>query len=384
MSYFTYLSIQLRKPLLMLAVVAAAFAVAPAGSVAAKAKGNLPEPYVSRSLDLVLLPVTEAVRKQFKLGKKAAGAVIASVEPGGTGEFFGMEPGDVITQVDGKTIRRPVDIDSMMRFGLNKGDSIFKLDGTRKNKRLRTWVELSADDYEKPVALDKIKAWRGYGGRGRNRGPDYFYYDDYCDVYYDDFYYVWDYSYTYIEQVIVTEVYITSYESTDSIFYYDEAAAGYDWPDEDYIAEVDSYVYSDEFTAEYTSTEVVYEDEYAGSDDAGADLGVSGEDSDVTGDYVPDDAELGASSDEGLTEEPVFEDVATEEPIYEEPAYEEPAYEEPAYEEPVYEEPAYEEPVYEEPAYEEPVYEEPVYEEPAYDGGGSSCYYDDEGNEICG
>ena len=376
------LSSLLRTPLAVLALVAAALVAAPVTPVAAQSKGTLPQPYVSRSLDLVLLPVTDAVRREFKLGKKAAGAVVASVEPGGTGEFFGIEPGDVISQVDGRAIRRPVDIDSMVRYGLKKDESFFRLDGTRKNKRLRTWVVLSQDDYEKPVALDKIKAWRGYGGRGQRRGAGYFYYPDYCDVYYDDFFTVWDYSYTYIEDIIVTEVYITSYESTETVFYYDEAAIGYDWPGDDYITEVDSYVYSEEFTAEYNSTEVVYETETSGADDTDDALGVSAEGYDDTAIEEP-------AADEAVTEEPAFEAVASDEPAYEEavadePASEEPAYEEPAYEEAVAEEPAYEEPAYEEPAYEEPAYEEPAYEEPAYDGGGSSCYYDDEGNEVCG
>jgi hypothetical protein len=378
--------------MLSLALIVAALISAPATELAAKAKGTLPQPYVSRSLDLVLLPVTDAVRREFKLGKKAAGAVVASVEPGGTGEFYGIEPGDVISQVDGKTIRRPVDIDSMVRYGLKKDDSFFQLDGTRKNKRIRTWVVLSQQDYEKPVALDKVKAWRGYGGRGQRRGAGYFYYPDYCDVYYDDFYSVWDYSYTYIEEIIVTEVYITSYESTETVFYYDETAIGYDWPDDDYISEVDSYVYSEEFTAEYNSTEVVYEDDASTSDQTGDALGTSADG------YIEPVADE-AAYEEPVSDEPAYEETATEEPVYdeavteepayeetvaEEPVYEEPAYEEPAPEEPVYEEPVYEEPVYEEPAYEEPVYEEPAYEEPASDGGGSSCYYDDEGNEVCG
>lgn len=385
------LSQLLRPPLL--AFLTGTLIALSAAPVSAEAKASLPKPYVSRALDLVLLPVTDAVRKQFKLGKKAAGAVVASVEPGGTGEFHGIEPGDVISQVDGKLIRRPVDIDSMVRYGLKKGDAIFKLDGIRKNKRLRTWVDLSEEDYEKPVALDKVRAWRAYGGRGAPRGPDYFYYYDYCDAYYDDFYYVWDYSYTYIEEVIVTEVYITSYESTETVFYYDESTVGYDWPDDDYLAEVDSYVYSEEFYTEYSSTEVVYEQETA-TDEASTEATDETYDAASVEEYSSDDSGYDEAStdetytDEAMTDETVYDETAydetvTEEPAYEEPAYEEPAYEEPAYEEPVYEEPAYEEPVYEEPAYEEPVYEEPAYEEPASDGGGG-CYYDEDGNEICG
>lgn len=283
-----------RQPLL--ALMAATLLALPSPVAA---KGSLPKPYVSRSLDLVLLPVTDAVRKEFKLGKKAAGAVVASVEPGGTGEFFGIEPGDVISQVEGKLIRRPVDVDSILRYGLGKDEGFFFLDGIRKNHRIRTWVQLSQEEYEKPVALDKVKSWRAYGGgkarsksgkrKSGKRRPGDFYYADYCDYYYDDFYVAWDYSYTYIEQIIITEVYITSIESSESVFYYDESAIGYDWPDDDYISEVDDYVYSDEFYSEYSSTEVDYEDESSGDEGVDEDSDESSAADDVSSGEAADD-----------------------------------------------------------------------------------------------
>jgi hypothetical protein len=370
----------LRQPLL--ALLAATLLVLP---TPAAAKGTLPKPYVSRSLDVVLLPITDAVRSEFKLGKKAAGAVVASVEPGGTGEYFGIEPGDVIAQVKGKQIRRPVDVDSILRYGLKQDEEMFWLDGVRKNHRIRTWVEVTQESYEKPVALDKVKDWRPYGGRNARRDSGYFYYADYCDYYYDDFYYSWDYSYTYIEEVIITEVYITSIESDDYVFYYDETGTGYDWPDDDYLTEVDDYVYSDEYYSEYSSTEVDYEDEYAGEEAyvEGADETYATDDGSYD-ETVYEDPAAEEVYEEQAYEDPaaeeVYEEQAYEEPayeeVYEEQAYEEPAYEE-VYEEPVYEEPAYEEvyeePVYEEPAYEETYYEEPVYEEPVYE----ETYYEE-------
>jgi hypothetical protein len=360
----------------------------------ADAKSTLPKPYVSRSLDLVLLPITDAVRKEFKLGKKAAGAVVASVEPGGTGAFFGMQPGDVISQVEGKQIRRPVDVDSMLRYGLNQNNWLFRLDGVRQNSKLRTWVELSQEEYERPVALNRIRDWWGYG---YSSGPDYFYWADYCDYYYDDFYYVWDTSYVYIEEVIVTQVYITSITSNDAVFYYDDSQTGYAWDDADYIAEVDNYIYSDEYQTEYYAPEAVFGDDTAAA--SGADYAPEGysEDPGAVDTGSADDGYVEPAYDASVTDdttysepEPAYEDPAAsdqayEEPVYEEPQqYEEPVYEEPVYEEPAYVEPAYEEPVYEEPVYEEPAYVEPAYEEPAYDGGGGGeCYYDEDGNQIC-
>ncbi len=431
----------------ILAIALAALLLPAAG---AQAKG-LPKPHVSPSLDAVLMPITAEVRKEFRLGKKAAGAVVVSVDPGGTAELYGLEPGDVITQLDGKVIRRPVDIDSMVKHQLNQGNSYFFFDGTRKNRKKKTIIEIPAEEYAKPVAVETVPKWRGYnsggtkakgkrgkGGRGQDgafvTGGGGFFYADFCDAYAPDFYEIYDYTLVYVEEVIVTEVWITAYESDETVFWYDETLTGWDWPDEDYIAEVDDYVYSDAFFAEYAETEIIYEDDSAYDPETGlswdeaAELGIDlaaqegglGEfateepayddpaafddpaaeepvyDEPVTDEPVYDEPVY----DEPVTEEPVFDEpvydepVADEpvydepvydEPVAEEPVYDEPVYDEPIVEEPVFDEPVYDEPVYDEPIYDEPVYDEPVYDEPVYDdGGGGGCYYDEDGNEICG
>ena len=444
------------RHLLQSLVLALAATLVPAS--AALAEKGLPKPYVSPALDAVLLPITAEVRKEFKLGKKAAGLVIVSVDPGGVGELYGLEPGEVITELDDKALRRPVDLDSMIRYKLKAGTNYFFFEGTWKNKKKKTIIELTNEDYEKPVALENVSKWRAYNTGGSKskakRGNGYrgddgyyytgggFYYYDFCDSYYDDFYQVYDYTLIYVEEVIVTEVYITSIESSETYFYYDDAAAGYDWPEDDYyIDEVDAYYSSDEFYAEYESTDYYYEDEaydpetglsyeeaeaygyldpvpegYSEDPDAGsgydepaADEGYVDDGSSYDEPAVDDGyADDGSSYDEPVAdegyvddgsgyvddgsnyvddgsgyEEPVYEETY-EEPVYEE-TYEEPAYEE-TYEEPVYEE-TYEEPVYEETyeepvyeeTYEEPVYEEPVYEEPSYeDSGGGGDCYVDE------
>ena len=91
------------RHLLQSLVLAVAATLVPAS--AALAEKGLPKPYVSPALDAVLLPITAEVRKEFKLGKKAAGLVIVSVDPGGVGELYGLEPGEVITELDDKGAR---------------------------------------------------------------------------------------------------------------------------------------------------------------------------------------------------------------------------------------------------------------------------------------
>lgn len=329
------------------------------GSV--NAQTDLPKPYVSRALDVVLLPVTDAVRAEFGLGKNAAGAVVASVEPGGTGAFYGIEPGDVIAQVGGKLIRRPVDIDSLLRYGLGKGESFFALDGVRRDDRIRTWVELTQEEYEKPVTLDRLRNWRAFGGRNAKPRAGVFYYPAYWEFYTDYFYEVWDLSYVYIEEIIVTDVFIAAYESSDEIFFYDEELIGSDWPDDDYLNEVDAYLNSDDFAAEYASDEVLFEDEIV-------DDGLT--DDEALGDQVADDGAGEEAAMDAGADDASAEDAAADEALADDTAGDEQAAEEPAAEE------AYEEPVAEE------TYDEPAAEDSGSDGG-SECAVDEDGNPLC-
>lgn len=101
---------------------------------AALAEKGLPKPYVSPALYAVLLPITAEVRKAFRLGKKAAGVVVVSVDPGGTGELYGLEPGEVVTKLDGK-----MDL-SRFRSGLLRAILAIKGTGygTRTQRRVQT------------------------------------------------------------------------------------------------------------------------------------------------------------------------------------------------------------------------------------------------------
>jgi hypothetical protein len=434
------------RPRALFATVLAALLLLPASAVLAE-KG-LPKPHVSPALDAVLLPITAEVRREFKLGKKAAGVVVVSVDPGGVGELYGLEPGEVITKLDGKVLRRPVDIDSMIRYKLNGGDTYFFLEGTWKNRKQKTIIQLTNDDYVKPVAVEAIPRWRGYnqggakakGKRGQGyRGDDGyyyayggFYYADFCDGYYTDFYEVYDYTLIYVEEIIVTEVYITSIESDETVFWYDGDSVGYDYAYDDYyLEEVDAYVYSEEFYAEYESTEVYYDDEaydpetglsydeaaeYGYLEPETADEGFVDdgyvEDGAVDEGYVDDGYVEEGAVDEGYVDDGYVDDGAVEDTYvdegyvddgyveetyvdegyvddgyvddgYVDDGYVDDGYVDDGYVEETYVDEGYvdegyvddgyvddgyvEEPVYEEPVYEEPVYEEPVYEEPVYE-----------------
>jgi hypothetical protein len=407
---------------LLTAMTTAAFALFAAPVVA---QGRLPEPYVSPALDAVLMPITPAVKEQFKLPRSATGVVVASVQPGGVGELFGFEPGEVVSRVDNKLIRRPVDLDSIIGYGVDNGESLFVFDGLWKGRKQRTIAQIDGDGFRAPVSFDRADSWPGYRGRGFDYARWYTPYAPRVQT-------VWDDTFTYIAAVIITDVFLDALRSDQAVFYFVDD--NYYWSyDEYYITEVDqvfystyseevysvSYTeevyesyfeetfvetyseetyfeetaaYSEEFVTEDSVTDEAYADE-AATEDAAYDDGTADE-------AVYEDPEaVGEGYEDPAAEEQVYDETAPEDQAYEDPAYEEPvedqAYEEPAYEEPaeeqVYEEPAYEEPAeeqaYEEPAYEEPaeeqVYEEPAYEEPAYEEPAADCPVDEDGNLLC-
>ena len=405
-------------------------------------RATMPEPYVSSALDAVLMPVTKSVVQQFKLPKNASGAVVVSVQPGGVGDTYGFEPGEVISTVAGKQIRRPVDVDTLTRYWMGEGDVYFWIDGTRKGRPKRTIVYLEPEDFQRTLPVQEIPRWRSY------EAPWFNFYSWYQPYSYQ-IVEIYDYSVYYIEEVVVTDVYITSVQSEESYFYYDYSelttvSLREDWVEEEselYCGDVSGYGcgleevgYPDaaeyetcsgepgddwcvgetaadgdycslnpddaacltdadycsvnpgdpdcgDLTAEAMAEEQGYDDT-AAVEEAYEDPAYDDSSAEAAGYEEPVTDE--ATYDEYATDEQTYEEPAYEEPAYEEPAYEEPAYEEQAYEEPAYEEPAYEEPAYEEPAYEEPAYEEPAYEEPAYEEpAAEDCGYDEDGNPLC-
>ena len=235
---------------LVTAMTTAAFA---AFAAPVLAQGRLPEPYVSPALDAVLMPITPAVKEQFKLPRSATGVVVASVQPGGVGELSGFEPGEVISRVDNKLIRRPVDLDSIVAYGVDNGNALFFFDGLWKGRKQRTIAQIDGDGFRAPVSFDRADTWPGYRGRGF----------DYARWYTPNaprVRSVWDDTFTYIAAVIITDVFLDALRSDQAVFYFVDDR--YPWSyDEYYITEVDEVFYStySEEVYSVTYTEEVYE-----------------------------------------------------------------------------------------------------------------------------
>jgi hypothetical protein len=81
---------------------------------------KLPEPYLSRALDAVLIPIDASVRKAFGLKPSETGVLIVSVEPGGTGDKQGFAAGDVISEVKGHSVTRPIEVDEVVYYWIEQ------------------------------------------------------------------------------------------------------------------------------------------------------------------------------------------------------------------------------------------------------------------------
>ena len=409
------------------------------GASPVQAQGGLPDPYLSPALDAVLMPITPAVKRQFKLPRAATGVVVASVQPGGVGELYGFEPGEVISRVDSKLIRRPVDLDSIVGYGLDRGEQFFVFDGLWKGRKQRTIAQIDDDSFQSPVSFDKAPRWPGYRGRG-------FDYADWYRPHARSAASIWDETLAYVAAIIITDIFIDAITSDQAVFYYVDDS--HDWPyDAYYITEVDTVfyetyseeVYSVSYTEEVyesyfeetysetysedvvyeertsqdrmteatvdaeTGTEEAEEDEFVGdsddggSDEDGAEDDVLGEDG-VAEEDAGGDGYAEAESDEEPASDEVYDDSAADGDTYDDPAYDdaaaEGAYEDPAdddaagdgiYDEPANDDAAGDE-AYDEPAYDDSAAEE-SYDEPAYDDSGADESYDepvlDEGGD-CG
>lgn len=411
-------------------LVAALFVLVPAvfgpSGAEAQKRAASPSPYVSNALDAVLLPVTTSVVQAFNLPKSASGVVIASVQPGGIADLYGMDPGEVITSIAGKQIRRPVDLDSLVRYNLSDDGNYFYMEGLRKGKPKRTIVWLEPDDYSTTLPVREAPRWRGYRG-------EYFDYVTWFRPYWYEIEEIYTYSYTYVEEVIVTDIFISTVSSSESYFYYDYTEITSVDIREDWVS-VEEDIYCGDVTGYGCGVEEIgYPDADSFDPQSFAETG----EEDVGGDYCsafPDDpyctgevaeatdcgetpdapdclVEEAAPGDYGTGEEgdgasdgtayddPVYDDTATDETdvagesgyddtadgdLSGEESYDEPdvgeGYEEESYDEPVADdasgEESYDEPVVAE-GYEEGSYDEPSAGEESYDSSGTDEAYEE-------
>ena len=359
--------------------------------VAAKATkpAALPEPYLSKALGAILIPVNAEVRKTFKLKKKKQGVLILAVQPGGLAAKKGLKVGDVIDNVKkgnatssngkktkskagktgkGKAIRKPADLDAAILYWLDRGCDGFYFIGSSDGVYFNRYSVITYDMYNYPYDLETIYAWDNTWYGADYAYSEYSYnYSEYMTSYSSQITETYTYSETYMSEVMsssefTSEMTYSEDEMSEDALNAEQAA------NEDYAEDIEEDRSLEEEAIETGDTSFIEESaDVAGEEEPAEDVTDEAVTEDTADEAQADEAPAEEYTDEAASEEPPAEEYTdeamTEEDLTEEPAAEE--YTDEAVTEEYTEEPAYEEPAYEEPAYEEPAYEEPAYEEPA-------------------
>ncbi len=187
---------------------------------AAKApkKSTLPKPYVSKALKAVLMPVTKEVARKFRLAKGAKGVMVVSVKPDGIGKLAGLKPGDVISTILGRQVKKPSDVDTIIAYFLGGGTNDYNIGGTRKNGRTyRATTYITPTYFYEPVDVYTLSSWNSFS-------YETYSYSEYVSYYSQDIYTSYERSETYIQETITETSFVSEMASETSYEYtsYDE------------------------------------------------------------------------------------------------------------------------------------------------------------------
>ena len=110
-------------------------------------------------IGVVIARLTREVAESIGLGKPV-GALVQSVEAGGPAEKAGVEPGDVITKVDGRTIESSVELPRIVgniKPGTKAALQVFRRGGTRDLTVVVAEFEPERVAARKPAERDNVK-----------------------------------------------------------------------------------------------------------------------------------------------------------------------------------------------------------------------------------
>lgn len=148
------------------AIVVAAHVLSPFAAVppavALTGGVKLPAPAVSRALDAVLMPINKAVAREFKLGSKEQGLLVIAVQPGGVAAKQGIKAGDVLAEVGGRRVRKPVDVDVAVRRGLKNGNTNYSFGLDRGGTAVAVAAVITLALYEEAFSVSEISSWESW------------------------------------------------------------------------------------------------------------------------------------------------------------------------------------------------------------------------------
>ena len=130
-----------------------AFAATPP---AAHAKSG---PMISKALDALLVPINKSVIAKFKLDKGARGVLVLSVKPGGVADKQGIKPGDVLAEVQGHKVHKPIDVDVAVRRQLKAGHSDMSFGVERGGTVVAIAAVVTLESYNEAIAVSEVSSW---------------------------------------------------------------------------------------------------------------------------------------------------------------------------------------------------------------------------------
>jgi hypothetical protein len=229
---------------LLLAGAALNLAVLPMAATvpAAQAQEMLPAPYVSRAFDAVLMPIDDSVRGTFGFEMSVEGVLVIAVAPGGVADEYGVEPGDVISVVNGEAVTSPMALDEIVYFFLLEDVFDFSFDYYRDGAIATSDVVITFELYEDVIDVTTVSGWESWS--------------------YESFSYE-EYSAEYSEEIVET------YEESETIIEEEASSEEFseEMTEEDYSEDVSEEEFSED--EEITEDESAEEDEFV--DDEGVD-----------------------------------------------------------------------------------------------------------------
>ena len=140
-----------------------AVAIALGGALLAQAAQaaphKLPEPYMSKALEALVMPVEPSVRSLFKLGVKEEGMLVLAVKPGGNAARQGIQAGDVIGHVKGRGIKKPSELDAIFYYFLKKGGTGFPIAYNRGGKPAVNHYRINLTQYQTVLDPASVGSW---------------------------------------------------------------------------------------------------------------------------------------------------------------------------------------------------------------------------------
>ncbi|MFM7348053.1 MAG: PDZ domain-containing protein [Erythrobacter sp.] len=180
-----------------------------AAAQGAKQASNLPKPYVSRAVDAALMELTPAVRSQFGIKPNVKGVLVISTQPGGIAAQNGIRPGDVITDIRGRRVDTPLDVDTHVLYWLKKGDTAFQFVGNRGGSSFNAAAQITLALFDAVIDLATMGSWSAYSYGGWSYTE---YYEEYSSVIVEEY----TSSETIIEQTIESSSFETEMTSEET------------------------------------------------------------------------------------------------------------------------------------------------------------------------